>query len=225
MSDSSDSDSVQTDNSETIQSDNSDSLQSNSSDSETVADNTSSEIIQTSDPKIQFDKQELTDFRIKVKKHIDNLNRLKQLNDGQKDIQTQKRAILNENKELQKDIISFAEDYGINKMTMKNGYVLTFTIQERPKPINEEIIRTGIAEQLKHYKNNETIENIGIDNFINELIGTIDSKRKEGVEAVRSVKFIKPRGNSRKKQVSKKSVNKKPANKKPANNKKKSNKK
>ena len=106
--------------SESIQSDNSELLQSNSSDSETITNNVSSEVIQTTDPDIQFDAQELANFRIKVKKHIDNMNKLKQLNDSQKDIQTQKKAIFIENKELQKDIVEFAEDYGITKMTMKN---------------------------------------------------------------------------------------------------------
>jgi len=216
MSDSSDSESIQaentetaqSDNSETILSDNSESLQSNSSDSETLPnEGGTSEIIQTSDPNIQFDAQELADFRVKVKKHIDNLNKLKQLNDGQKNIQSQKKALLNENKELQADLVNFAEDYGINKMTMKNGYVLTFTTIERPKPINEEILRTGIAEQLKHYKNNDTIGTIGVDKFINELIGSIDTKRKEGVQAVRSVKFSKPKGGQ--KRTAKKKSNKK----------------
>ena len=219
MSDSSDSESIQaenteaaqSDNSETIQSDNSESLQTNNTDSESISnDSSSSEIIQTSDPNIQFDAQELADFRIKVKKHIDNLNKLKQLNDGQKNIQSQKKALMNENKELQKDLVSFAEDYGINKMTMKNGYVLTFTTIERPKPINEEILRTGIAEQLKHYKGNETLGTIGVDKFINELIGSIDTKRKEGVQAVRSVKFSKPKGGQ--KRTSKRKSNKKKNN-------------
>ena len=197
MSDSSESNQIeaaQSDNSETIQSDTSESLQSNSSDSESMTNDGSTEIIETSDPNVQFDAQELIDFRVNVKKHIDNMNKLKQLNDGQKSIQAQKKAILDENKRLQSALVSFAEDYGINKMTMKNGYVLTFTTIERPKPINEEILRTGIAEQLKHYRKNDTIGTIGIDKFINELIGSIDTKRKEGVQAIKSVKITKPKG-------------------------------
>lgn len=216
MSDSSDSESTQTDNSDTVNTDNSETILSDNSESiqtEPTQNNTTlkEEIIQT-DPNTPIDEQELIDIRLKIKKHIDNVNRLKQLNDSQKDIQTQKKTILAENKSLQNDIVEFAEDYGISKMTMKNGYILTFTTIEKPKPINEEILRTGIAEQLKHYRNNETIGNIGIDNFINELIGSIDSKRKEGMQAIRSVKFNKPKGNSRKKSTkkpSRKSSNKK----------------
>jgi len=204
MSDSSDSETIQSDNSETIQSDNSESIQSD--ESESTSDGNVAEVIQSTDPNIQIDNQELIDFRARVGKHINNLNKLKQLNDGQKNIQLQKKALLNENRELQKEIVAFAEDYDINKITMKNGYVLTFTTIERPKPINEDILRSGIAEQLKHYKNNDTIGAIGVDKFISELIGSIDSKRKEGVQGVKSVKFTKPKSNGGQKKVK----NKKP---------------
>ena len=90
---------------------------------------------------------------------------------------------------------------------MKNGYVLTFTTIERPKPINEEILRNGIADQLKHYKNNDTIGTIGVDKFISDLIGSITSKRQEGVQAIRSVKFSKPKGGQ--KRTAKKKSNRK----------------
>lgn len=189
MSDSSDSENVQSDSpvdSETIKSDD-------------------SEVINISDPRFdQIDKTEFQEIQLKVKKHIDNTDKLKKLNSGQKDIQIQKKELMTENKQIQQDIIKFAEENGINKLRMDNGYILSFTTRDKPKPYNDKIIKVGIAEQLKHYKNNDTIETIGVDRFINDLFGSIDSKRKEGIEPIKSVRFIKPKSTKPKKATTKK---------------------
>ena len=146
----------------------------------------------------------------KIKQHFDNVEKIKKLNEGHKDIQAQKKAIQIENRGLQSEIIEFAEENGIENLKLSNGYVLTFTTREKPRPLNEEIIRSGIIDQLTEYqKNNTKLETIGFDKFINGLLSSIDSKRKADVESITSIKISKPKRAAPKKNTKKKSTKKK----------------
>lgn len=155
--------------------------------------------IKTADPSIEFPKEEYDTICAKINMCINNMDELKKIKEQQKEIMTTSKRIRAENKDLMADIINFAEEYGVETLNTSNGYTLKFVSRKKKQPMSDDIIRSGIIEQLKTLNDNDTLKNIGYDKLVDGIVNSIDAKCKENEVNVTTIHFNKKKEKKSKK--------------------------
>ncbi len=142
-----------------------------------------------------FSSEEEKQICSKIKKCIDNMNELKQINEQQKEIRLRTKQIRDENKELFNDIIEFAGNIPIQEIKLSNGFVIKIIDKEKITPYSEDMIKTGIIKQLKQINDKNAIEKIGYNKYVDGIIENINKERNKTNEHTTSLRFVKPKKN------------------------------
>ncbi len=157
---------------------------------------TSNEILIV-DPKFtNDDKIEADNICIIINKCINNMNELKRLSDQQKEMRILAKKIRDENKELYNDIIEFAANHAATNIKLSNGFNIKIDTVNKLEPLNDDMIKQGIIDQLKKFNEEDTIENIGFDKIKDGILKCIHDNRDKTKVPKTTIKFIKPKKSS-----------------------------
>lgn len=138
---------------------------------------------------IKIPEKEYKDIKHKLQLCIKNTEIIKEYSKRQKEASQSIKDVKDANKQLINDIKEFAEAYSIQTLET-NTHEFKFFAKEKIKPLNEEIVKNTILEQLKTF-NSDTDDP---QSFVNNIMGTINRSRKNDEDVIVTMKIIKKKG-------------------------------